>query len=175
MVSTDSRTINTPVRAVVPQWMRCGSSPGTYSRSDAKDVEPFVAISIRPSKSGTVPTGTGHTSCTRGCTQSTSVSPWDWARRKKPNGSRRSTVSGPTVSRPRLDLSELHALERFFDHGADRVRHVRRAVADVEWDLQPARASLTEPALTWLRDNAATYGFVNDVPSEPWQWTYKHR
>jgi hypothetical protein len=23
------------------------------------------------------------------------------------------------------------------------------------------------------RDNAGRYGFVNDVPSEPWHWTYK--
>jgi hypothetical protein len=27
--------------------------------------------------------------------------------------------------------------------------------------------------LTWLRRHAATYGFVNDVPSEAWHWTYK--
>lgn len=26
--------------------------------------------------------------------------------------------------------------------------------------------------LTWLRHHAATYGFVNDVPSESWHWTY---
>jgi len=28
-------------------------------------------------------------------------------------------------------------------------------------------------ALNWLRHHAATYGFVNDVPSESWHWTYK--
>lgn len=27
-------------------------------------------------------------------------------------------------------------------------------------------------ALEWLRDNAAGYGFVEDVPREPWHWTY---
>ncbi len=27
--------------------------------------------------------------------------------------------------------------------------------------------------LTWLRKHAGTYGFVNDVPSESWHWTYK--
>jgi hypothetical protein len=27
--------------------------------------------------------------------------------------------------------------------------------------------------LSWLRENAGKYGFVNDVPSEPWHWTYK--
>jgi Lysozyme like domain/D-alanyl-D-alanine carboxypeptidase len=27
--------------------------------------------------------------------------------------------------------------------------------------------------LNWLRHHAATYGFVNDVPSESWHWTYK--
>ncbi len=25
----------------------------------------------------------------------------------------------------------------------------------------------------WLRDNASRFGFVNDVPSEPWHWTYR--
>ncbi|WP_157985154.1 D-alanyl-D-alanine carboxypeptidase family protein [Lentzea terrae] len=29
--------------------------------------------------------------------------------------------------------------------------------------------------LPWLRAHADEYGFVNDVPSEPWHWTYKHR
>lgn len=27
--------------------------------------------------------------------------------------------------------------------------------------------------LNWLRHHAAAYGFVNDVPSESWHWTYK--
>ncbi|MGI5224302.1 D-alanyl-D-alanine carboxypeptidase family protein [Actinoallomurus sp. CA-142502] len=27
--------------------------------------------------------------------------------------------------------------------------------------------------LAWLRAHAATYGFVNDVPSESWHWTYR--
>jgi hypothetical protein len=27
--------------------------------------------------------------------------------------------------------------------------------------------------LTWLRRHAAGFGFVNDVPSEPWHWTWK--
>jgi LAS superfamily LD-carboxypeptidase LdcB len=27
--------------------------------------------------------------------------------------------------------------------------------------------------LAWLRKHAHTYGFVNDVPSEAWHWTYK--
>jgi hypothetical protein len=26
----------------------------------------------------------------------------------------------------------------------------------------------------WLRKHAAAYGFTNDVPSEPWHWTYLH-
>jgi hypothetical protein len=29
--------------------------------------------------------------------------------------------------------------------------------------------------LAWLRENAGRYGFVNDVPSESWHWTYKPR
>lgn len=27
--------------------------------------------------------------------------------------------------------------------------------------------------LAWLREHAAAFGFVNDVPSEAWHWTYK--
>src|SRR5690606_15302901 len=29
------------------------------------------------------------------------------------------------------------------------------------------------PVDLWLRKHAASYGFVNDVKSEPWHWTYK--
>jgi D-alanyl-D-alanine carboxypeptidase-like protein len=33
---------------------------------------------------------------------------------------------------------------------------------------------VTDPAtLRWLRANAARYGFVNDVPSEAWHWTWR--
>lgn len=39
--------------------------------------------------------------------------------------------------------------------------------ADV--DVRDARVS------TWLRHNAARFGFVPDVPSEPWHWTYRPR
>ena len=28
-------------------------------------------------------------------------------------------------------------------------------------------------ATTWLRANAARYGFAEDVPREPWHWTYR--
>jgi lysozyme-like protein/D-alanyl-D-alanine carboxypeptidase-like protein len=39
-----------------------------------------------------------------------------------------------------------------------------------------ADINVTNPkVLSWLRDNASRYGFVNDVPSEPWHWTYKPR
>lgn len=27
-------------------------------------------------------------------------------------------------------------------------------------------------ALSWMRENAGAYGFVEDVPREPWHWTY---
>jgi zinc D-Ala-D-Ala carboxypeptidase len=27
-------------------------------------------------------------------------------------------------------------------------------------------------ALSWMRDNAGRYGFVEDVPREPWHWTF---
>jgi peptidoglycan hydrolase-like protein with peptidoglycan-binding domain len=37
-----------------------------------------------------------------------------------------------------------------------------------------ADIGVTDPAtLRWLRSNAARYGFVNDVPSEAWHWTYR--
>jgi lysozyme-like protein/D-alanyl-D-alanine carboxypeptidase-like protein len=56
-----------------------------------------------------------------------------------------------------LDLHELRDLERFFDHGADRVRHVRRTIADVERDIEPARAALAEPALAVLITQTFAY------------------
>lgn len=28
-------------------------------------------------------------------------------------------------------------------------------------------------ALAWMRENASQYGFVEDVPREPWHWTYR--
>ncbi len=31
---------------------------------------------------------------------------------------------------------------------------------------------LDAPALTWMRTNAAAYGFAADVPRESWHWTY---
>jgi peptidoglycan hydrolase-like protein with peptidoglycan-binding domain len=37
-----------------------------------------------------------------------------------------------------------------------------------------ADIQVTDPAtLRWLRAHAATYGFVNDVPSEAWHWTWR--
>jgi peptidoglycan hydrolase-like protein with peptidoglycan-binding domain len=37
-----------------------------------------------------------------------------------------------------------------------------------------ADISVTDPAtLRWLRANAGRYGFVNDVPSEAWHWTWR--
>ncbi|MGI9612712.1 MAG: M15 family metallopeptidase [Acidimicrobiales bacterium] len=32
---------------------------------------------------------------------------------------------------------------------------------------------LDDAALAWMRENAARYGFVEDVPREPWHWTYR--
>ncbi len=32
---------------------------------------------------------------------------------------------------------------------------------------------LDGPALAWMRDNAWRYGYVEDVPREPWHWTYR--
>jgi peptidoglycan hydrolase-like protein with peptidoglycan-binding domain len=37
-----------------------------------------------------------------------------------------------------------------------------------------ADIQVTDPAtLRWLRTHAGTYGFVNDVPSEAWHWTWR--
>ena len=33
--------------------------------------------------------------------------------------------------------------------------------------------NLDGPALAWMRENAARYGYVEDVPREPWHWTYR--
>lgn len=49
-----------------------------------------------------------------------------------------------------LDLHELHGLQSFFADGSDRVRHVRRQLADVEHDLQPLLTALADPALATL-------------------------
>lgn len=32
---------------------------------------------------------------------------------------------------------------------------------------------LDRPALDWMRENGWRYGFVEDVPREPWHWTYR--
>jgi len=32
---------------------------------------------------------------------------------------------------------------------------------------------LDDRALAWMRENAWRYGFVEDVPREPWHWTYR--
>ena len=32
---------------------------------------------------------------------------------------------------------------------------------------------LDGPALDWMRENGWRYGFVEDVPREPWHWTYR--
>lgn len=32
---------------------------------------------------------------------------------------------------------------------------------------------LDGPALAWMRENAWRYGFVEDVPREPWHWTFR--
>jgi LAS superfamily LD-carboxypeptidase LdcB len=32
---------------------------------------------------------------------------------------------------------------------------------------------LDDRALQWMRENGWRYGFVEDVPREPWHWTYR--
>jgi Lysozyme like domain/D-alanyl-D-alanine carboxypeptidase len=64
-----------------------------------------------------------------------------------------------------LDLNELRELHTFFDRCADRVRHVRRAVADIERDLEPARSALKDTALAGLITQ--TFTFVQSPPALP--------
>ncbi|MDH3678845.1 MAG: M15 family metallopeptidase [Acidimicrobiia bacterium] len=40
------------------------------------------------------------------------------------------------------------------------------------WGLSTDLA-LDGPALSWMREHAWRYGFVEDVPREPWHWTYR--
>lgn len=40
------------------------------------------------------------------------------------------------------------------------------------WGLSVDLA-LADPALEWMREHAWRYGFVEDVPREPWHWTYR--
>jgi D-alanyl-D-alanine carboxypeptidase len=32
---------------------------------------------------------------------------------------------------------------------------------------------LDSKALAWMREHGKEYGFVEDVPREPWHWTYR--
>lgn len=41
------------------------------------------------------------------------------------------------------------------------------------WAVAVDFTGLTSRALTWVRNNARSYGFVNDVPSENWHYTYQ--
>ncbi|HEV2780934.1 MAG TPA: D-alanyl-D-alanine carboxypeptidase family protein [Actinophytocola sp.] len=71
----------------------------------------------------------------------------------------------PASDRIVLDLHELRELHTFFDRCADRVRHVRRVVADIERDLEPARAALTDTALAGLITQA--FAFLQSPPMLP--------
>ena len=96
--STCSRTIRFPVRAVVGQWIRRGSSPGTYSRSDTKP-ESGSTVARRTDASLSVvridPDGASST-WTRGCTMIVARSSRTVAPTANPNGSRRTTATGPS-------------------------------------------------------------------------------
>jgi hypothetical protein len=41
------------------------------------------------------------------------------------------------------------------------------------WAVACDMIGLTARALSWLRNNARKYGFVNDVPTENWHYTYQ--
>lgn len=41
------------------------------------------------------------------------------------------------------------------------------------WAVAGDMTGLTSRALAWMRNNAQRFGFVNDVPSENWHWTYQ--
>lgn len=106
LVSTCSRTMSVPVRAVDAQctWRR--SSPGSYSRSDEKVMVPRGADSDRgPSKSATTPAGSGERGWVRGWTHRTSAPPAGCDQRRRANGSVRTVVTGPISNRPRTLVS----------------------------------------------------------------------
>lgn len=44
--------------------------------------------------------------------------------------------------------------------------------SDHGWGLS-LDLKLDPAALSWMRANGAAYGFVEDVPREPWHWTYQ--
>jgi LAS superfamily LD-carboxypeptidase LdcB len=48
---------------------------------------------------------------------------------------------------------------------------------DIRVDLTVAelKAGRTTPVYLWLKANAGLFGFINDVPSEPWHWTHKEK
>jgi hypothetical protein len=64
-----------------------------------------------------------------------------------------------------LDLQELRGLRTFFDTCADRVRHVRRSLATVERDLEPAKAALRDPALAGVITQ--TFAFLQSPSALP--------
>jgi D-alanyl-D-alanine carboxypeptidase len=41
------------------------------------------------------------------------------------------------------------------------------------WGLSVDVDTDSAGAVEWLRENAAAYGFFDDVPGEPWHWTYR--
>jgi lysozyme-like protein/D-alanyl-D-alanine carboxypeptidase-like protein len=71
-------------------------------------------------------------------------------KRQPENRPRSQNSKRPAGDRVVLDLGELRSLERFFEHGIDQLRQVRRAIADLEQDLRPARTALTETILAGL-------------------------
>ncbi|MEP7762391.1 M15 family metallopeptidase [Sanguibacter sp. 25GB23B1] len=44
--------------------------------------------------------------------------------------------------------------------------------SDHGWGLS-VDLKLDGPALAWMRANGAAHGFVEDVPREPWHWTFQ--
>ncbi|PSK61894.1 hypothetical protein B0E53_06207 [Micromonospora sp. MH33] len=100
-MSTFSRTISSPTRALVRQCTRRNSSPTTYSRSESKVIEPCGTLSVRPSRLRPAPVGTADSGWMRGCTHTGNGSPYARASATRPSGSRRVTRSGPTGTTPR--------------------------------------------------------------------------
>lgn len=44
----------------------------------------------------------------------------------------------------------------------------------ISLDIDTGGEGQNSPVYKWLAANASKYGFVNDVSSEPWHWTWKH-
>lgn len=80
-------------------------------------------------------------------------------------GAKIPTPAGSGGHRVVLDEAELKRLHAFFTTCTQRIRHVRRSLGDIAHDLEPARATLADPALASLI--TTTFAFLESPGSLP--------